>query len=50
MMNNKVVFAREAGKLAAYAFVTVGLFGSVIAQSNNTTAAFKAAFGKSVAK
>lgn len=42
-MNNKLKFVQEAGKLAAYAFVTLGLIGTAIAQAGVVNTAFKAA-------
>lgn len=48
-MNTKINFSKEACKLAAYAFVTVGLVSTTLSQFRNTNAAFTAAF-KAVTK
>lgn len=42
-MNNKVVVAKEAGKLSAYIFVIVGLVGTAKGQLSVVREAFKAA-------
>lgn len=40
-MNTKLVFAKEAGKLAAYIFVIVGLAGTAKGQIGVVREAFK---------
>lgn len=42
-MNPKLVVLKEIGKLAAYAFVTVGLAGTTIVQARNVQAAVQVA-------
>jgi hypothetical protein len=45
-MDTKITLLKEAGKLAAYVFVTVALAKSVINAASTTQVAFDAAFGK----
>lgn len=45
-MNTKLAFAKEAGKLAAYAFVVAGLVTTTAVQFAATRVSFLAAFKK----
>ena len=45
-MNTKLAFAKEAGKLAAYAFVVAGLVTTTAVQFVATRGSFLAAFKK----
>ena len=45
-MDKKIALLKEAGKLAAYVFVTVALARTVVASASTTQVAFDAAFKK----